>query len=365
MTTVRRPEQVRAATRQGAYFARRAQWSTAASPRPSKMSSVVVSVHVVSVRRVYLDQFAWLQLSRVHYGKSTGTALDDVLAIVKSSVSMGLASYPLSAAHYQETYRRGDPESRRRLGAFMAEISQCHTIAGPADVLRSEVEIGLHHLAKLAPPPMTRVFGVGYAHAFGLESPDYETNEDLWRRLVGVMGREKAVELWETLLLTGPDERLPSGDIQLPTRTYDQRQLDFERQTAVTLQQEGHSADLARRLVLDQEAGDVIKLVCELNTQLGLDVNSLLGTDAQLTPFLLSLPAKGTISRMRYVSHQNPKFKRDVNDLTDLTALGMAAGYCDIVVAEKHWGALLDRFSDRYPARVIRRLTDLPQALVD
>lgn len=318
----------------------------------------------MAIRRVYLDQHAWIRLSAVRHGKLKDPALAEVLDIVRSSVDLGLASYPLSSAHYLETYRRGDPGSRRRLGTFMAETSRFHTIAGAPDVLRSEVQTALHRLAGLTPPPTPSVFGIGYAHAFGLPGPEYEDNTQLWGRLVSQVGREKAVEFWETTLLAGPSQRLPFADIKLPARVYDQRQLDYERQTAENLQKEGHSGDLARRLVLAQEAGDVFELVNELNADMGLDLQALLGTDDQMTAFILDLPAMGVISRMRWTSHQNPTFKRELNDLTDVTALGMAAAYCDIVVSEKHWGDVLNRFSNLYPARVVRRLADLPPALL-
>ncbi len=48
-----------------------------------------------------------------------------------------------------------------------------------------------------------------------------------------------------------------------------------------------------------------------------------------------------------------------------MTALGTAAGYCDVVVAEKHWASILDRHRDHLHARVTSNLLDLPTLLLN
>jgi hypothetical protein len=58
---------------------------------------------------------------------------------------------------------------------------------------------------------------------------------------------------------------------------------------------------------------------------------------------MLSLPAKGTVCRLGMSAHEDQGFRWHIGDLNDMTALGTAAGYCDIVVAEKHWDSILRR----------------------
>jgi hypothetical protein len=48
-----------------------------------------------------------------------------------------------------------------------------------------------------------------------------------------------------------------------------------------------------------------------------------------------------------------------------MVALGTAAGYCDVVVAENHWGNILRRHSKHFRAQVTSQLLDLPRLLVD
>lgn len=72
-------------------------------------------------------------------------------------------------------------------------------------------------------------------------------------------------------------------------------------------------------------------------------------------------------------AHQNPQFAWAIGDLNDMMALGTAAAYCDIVVAEKKWGDVLQRNRKYLRATVITdvagfrrhwrrpRLTDRPK----
>jgi hypothetical protein len=83
-----------------------------------------------------------------------------------------------------------------------------------------------------------------------------------------------------------------------------------------------------------------------------------------MTAFMLSLPAKGTICRLRMSAHEDQGFRWHIGDLNDMTALGTAAGYCDVVVAEKHWVNILRRHATHIRARVTSNLLDLPQLLL-
>jgi hypothetical protein len=158
----------------------------------------------MALKRVYLDQRDWIRLARQHYGRANDEATADVLALVREASAAGLASFPLSAAHYFETYRQHDPERRRRLGAFMAEISRLNTIAGAPDLLEAEVEVAFRALAGAAPARQPRVFGRGAAHAFGQPDMRYFTDPDLERRAIAHLGTDRVFEFFETALLVGP-----------------------------------------------------------------------------------------------------------------------------------------------------------------
>lgn len=301
-------------------------------------------------------------MARAHHGLDQSPAMVDVLAVVEHAVDRGLASFPLSAAHYVETYHGRDPQRRQRLGLFMARISRFDTIAGAPDVLEAEVDAAVGGLVGAAPTLHARVFGRGIAHALGVERA-YLLNAPTRSRLMRALGEDGVFERFETASLVGPTEQLPHGDIKLPTREFSQRQLDHELDTAAKLREWGHSPDRAHRAVLAEEFIGVIDPVERARLRHGVPREALASRQA-MTALLMAMPAKAAVTRLRMRAHENPSFAWHIGDLNDITALGTAAAYCDIVVAEKKWGSLLRRDSDQLRATVTSRLADLPALLV-
>lgn len=64
-------------------------------------------------------------------------------------------------------------------------------------------------------------------------------------------------------------------------------------------------------------------------------------------------------------AHEDQNFRWHIGDLNDMTALGTAAGYCDVVVAEKHWSSILRRHAGHIRAKVTSNLLDLPELLLN
>lgn len=320
----------------------------------------------MALKRVYLDQRDWITLARQHYGKTQDDEVAGVLALVREASAAGHASFPLSASHYIETYHHCDSGRRGRLGTFMAEISRFHTIASAPDLLEAEVHVAICSVAGVKPTHTPVPFGVGVRHAFGKDAPpSYFTDRELEKRVVARFGADWVFKHFETALLAGPDKQLPADGIALPTREFPQRQLDFELETARKLREWGHNSDRAHRAVLAQEAQDVVDLVNQASTMIGIDVGSVFGSRDSLTAFVLSLPAKAAVCRLRMSGHEDQNFCWHIGDLYDITALGTAAGYCDVVVAEKRWGSILRRHAAHIRARVTSRLQDLPELLVN
>ncbi|MFI0990661.1 hypothetical protein [Streptomyces exfoliatus] len=316
----------------------------------------------MALKRVYLDQRDWVALARQHYGRSHDEAIAGVLALVREASESGHASFPLSAVHYIETYHQRNPDRRRRLGAFMADISRHHTIAGAPDLLAAEVHVAVSTWTGITPDHAPQPFGTGAKHAFK-QMKGYFTDPETERRAIAQFGAEAVSDYFERALLMGPQEQLPFAGMALPTREFSQRQLDFERETARKLREWGHTSDRAHRVVLAQEAQD---LIAPLNAQTAAasHIRALIGNQSALTDFMMSLPAKAAICRMRMSAHEDTNFRWHLGDLNDITALGTAAAYCDIVVAEKHWGSILRRHAPYLTAHVTSDLRDLPHLLL-
>jgi hypothetical protein len=317
----------------------------------------------VSLKRVYLDQRDWIKLGRQHYGLDNDEGIAGVLAMVREASRAGFASFPLSSSHYIETYHHRDPGRRQRLGAFMAEISRFHTIATAPDLLDAELHVALCRLAGMEPRHQPVPFGRGARHAFGKSMPTYFSDPDLERRVIAHHGEEAVFAFFEAALISGPDEQLPASGMALPSREFAQRQLDFEHDTTRRINKWGHTRDHAHRLVLTQEMTAMLDQFNEAAEVIGFGIRPL-GSGEALTRFMLSLPAKGNVCRMRMSGHENRNFRWQIGDLSDMTALGTAAGYCDVVVAEKQWGDILRRHAGELRAKVTSNLLDLPRLLL-
>ncbi|WP_416970463.1 hypothetical protein [Streptomyces sp. 4F14] len=316
------------------------------------------------LKRIYLDQRDWIALARQHYGLTHDDVIADVLALVLEASATGRASFPLSATHYMETYHQRDPGRRQRLGAFMAEVSRFHTIASAPDLLEDEVHVAVCALAGVAPSRTPEPFGRGVRHALGQSGASYFTNAEVERQAVARFGTARVFEYFETAALVGPDQQLPADGIALPTREFSQRQLDFELETAAKLRQWGHNSDRAHRAVLVQEAHDIIDPVNKVSAAISFDAREALASKESMTSFMLSLPAKGMVCRLRMSGHEDQSFRWHIGDLNDISSLGTAAAYCDVVVAEKHWGSILRRHSEHTRAVVTSNLSDLLQLLL-
>jgi hypothetical protein len=246
----------------------------------------------------------------------------------------------------------------------MAEISQFHTIAGAPDLLPAEVRSSVCRFAGIEPRESPTPFGRGVRHAFGVQAESFFTDSQLEQRAIARFGAEAVSDYFEYYTLVGPDRQLSEVGVALPDNTYAERQLHFERETARRLQAWGHTSDRAHRLVLAQEAQDIVQLVNESAADIGVDPTILLQNRDSLTEFMLSLPAKGTVCRLRMTAHEDQQFRWHIGDLNDITALATAAAYCDVVVAEKHWGSILGRQASHIRAQVTSNLLDLPRLLI-
>ncbi len=311
-------------------------------------------------RRIYLDQNAWIQLAREHFGKAHDQQMAETLRMVKQHAAAGTSSFPLSAGHYFETLKRGDPAARRRLGEFMFSIAGLDRITDGSRLLEAELHTTLSADFNLPAPEPPQAFGRGIAHAFPEMGDPY--NSPGIRAAIEAWGRPQVEEFLELEMLAGPQFQLPALGIARPNEIDSKRQLDYELGTRDQLRAANGDSDLARRLVLGQEALDLLDPLNAFVDAHGLQVDRY-RTQDNLTRLLLSLPAKGTITRMRWTAHQNQQFKWGIGDLNDIVALGTAAAYCDIVVSEKHWGSILQRHQAHLPAQILTSPRQLPEHL--
>jgi hypothetical protein len=100
-----------------------------------------------------------------------------------------------------------------------------------------------------------------------------------------------------------------------------------------------------------------------LSAEYGVELWSPFRDREDMEAFVMSLPAKAMVCRMRMTAHEDQTFRWQRNDLNDVVALGTAAAYCHVVVGERHWVSVLNRHASTLAARVTWDLLDLPRLI--
>jgi hypothetical protein len=319
------------------------------------------------VKYVYLDQRVWIELARAANGLSDDEHAKAALAIALTGVDQGLLTFPLSAAHYHETWKQGDPGKRRRLGAVMSLLSGHRTMADQQSIVDHELMLTMR--AAFGRPAEARplnLFGFGVAHAFG--QPALRAYQDEIRARPELAAR-RALLLHEveSRMVGGPPERLPTGDIAAPSLLPAERYAEGERKLTKLLAEHPKDDGMRLRLCAGQEFLDLQERWAIASLRADVEKDEFLGlTPEQATEFILRMPWRGAIARLRWLAHADSRYRWRPNDLHDVSYLSLGAVYCDIVVAEKHWGDKLRRarVGERAGTVIVTKISELPEHLV-
>lgn len=328
-----------------------------------------------TVRRVYLDQNFWIDLVRAEDGRPCRPGMQDALDIVRHAAEKRLASFPLSSTHYLETYKRRNPESRQRLGSFMAELSRGDTIAHAGMLLGPELEHALHlRFGRPLRPQVPRVFGQGPGHAFGeAELDEITLDEDLLAALSPSRRHElrsAANELWRLASITGPPVELPDDDIQAPILVHSERWADAQNDLLATISREQPDGDktFVQRVTAMQEYVSILQDYADVFERHGVAQEELFHEDAnieELNSFLRLMPVRWTVSEMRRLAFGDRQRRIEANDLEDQVSLAVASAHCDVVAGERYWTDIIRRSNADPHARVVSTPQDLVTALVE
>jgi hypothetical protein len=321
------------------------------------------------VKRVYLDQAEWIELARARLGKPTSEGAREVLDIARAGVPLGLVAFPLSGVHYMENAKTHRWRQRGALAATMAELSCFATIAPASRLLEGELDQALRKM--FGRPYEVRpidAFGTGGAHAFG--EPELADVED--RRLRALMDTDPALRPFieqrrEFAMLAGPPMDFPRPWFPMESvRQQEERFATTQRQVGATLRDAGYGND--GRAVPTLVAQMLVEILDPLNKAMaktGLSAD-LLDTPEALTELLMDLPTQRVDYELRLAMHRDAGLPWKGNDLDDIGALWLSVPYCDVVVTERKWRALVQttHLDKLYGTTVLDSLADLPALLV-
>ncbi len=315
-------------------------------------------------RLIYLDQWAWIQLARVNHGKDKNRALSSVLDFVRAAIDTGIARFPLTLGHYIETQNHKNLERRKRLAQFMIEISRLDTLAAPRVIVRHEVDVALK---RFFPDRVTvetfNLVGKGIWHTSSSMPRDFKISDN-----AGALSEESR-QRWELAglvfelgCLAGPEAvgfKLPAAaKRRRPPHDVFVEILDLLPKEFEALPDDDAIRDrsLYKRCILDIKG-----IVDERLAAHGISGEEFVGLQERIFELVDMMPSRRIDMHLLREFARNRQLPRRKSDLNDFGYLGIAAGYCDVVVAEKQFTDLINRGDLKKKAVVISKLQDLPR----
>ncbi len=329
------------------------------------------------LQRIYLDQMAWIQLTQARVGHKNGVRYEDAYLMAQKATSLGEASFPLSLTHQYETQQRQNWTSRLEVVTTMVELSKFQAIAHPTVVVPQEVDNAIAQMIGLPISPV-RVFGAGLdfitGKSFGRFAIPSQINlEDLgYPESFSTLIRNHPERASEIILMAGPHP-----DMQ------PQYRVAFDALKALDTKFSDGQTEIARmikELRIKNELDNAMTgyAILEIKEDLilgaarkGISPNFILdlmqGQAENYHHLLESIPSRHIVKELQFMQHKQSQKKWKHNDLSDLTALGIAVPYCDAVVTEKYWTDAIRRrhLDQRHRTTVSGDLADLPKILVD
>lgn len=314
---------------------------------------------------VYLDQNKWIALARVANALDHAPGVKDALDFVRGARDMNLACFPLSLAHYMETYS-ASPGARQRLAGVMLSLSGGTTLAAMDVILSHELD---NVLARRFPERVhvrpLRLLGQGVWHAANQPERRYTVPEGIpmdpkERRAF----EERANHLLKEALLSGVNpltgDTAPHVDHSGPSKNF-QEHLDGLQQRFAGLdpatQERAHYATSMVDIL------EPFKEALAHHTILWDEI-ALLGVD-ELIAMLDEMPTRRVDVHLHRQWFKNKTLRSKPGDLNDWGYVGEAAMYCDVVVTEKFLADMLTRDGFQTRARVITDLADLPRVVLE
>jgi hypothetical protein len=265
------------------------------------------------VRRVYLDQKDWINLSRAHYGRADGERYVEALRAAERAVADGRIEIPLSSTNYMETSLGPDSDRRVRLAAVMERVSKFRTIADQQTVVPYELELALARaFAKPEPEPI-KLFGTGAEHAF----------------------REPTYAGLDRIILAAP---ISGAAARAAHRAVDERFTKAREDQKQMFRERGlGSGQRLRDAAVGRTIADIIDPLGDALARSELtfdDFFDRFGDD--LESFLVELPSRRVICELQRAQDAGAS-ALGPGDLRDLGALAVAVAYCDVVFTERRW----------------------------
>ncbi|MFJ8811631.1 hypothetical protein [Amycolatopsis thermoflava] len=344
---------------------------------------------------VYLDQNIWVKLLRAKVG-GEHQEVGDLLGAMQQAVRDGIAIFPLSGAHYMETWHRRKETSRLALAELMKSLSGFATIAPAQLAFRKESEQILNAILRGAHPDQVSsydgsdwVIGHGVDHAFdsptgrlriveSVATKEAPEGRELQppRELLELIGELKrrfpaGYEWWS---LSGEGIEFPDDGFELHTQhRRGDEYVDEQNRLAASIADARASGMEPRDVVVAQYGYWLYNSLLDLAASKGVDLRLVAGWLVENYPSLTGVrllidqaaPTSSVALALTWEKHRNPQWGWNQHDLADITSLSVAGAYADVVVTERQWAHALvaSGAAKRWNTRATAKLSELSQIL--
>ncbi len=320
--------------------------------------------------RVYLDQNKWIDLARAANGNPLGERFQTVGTVIAAAVERGHASFPLSGGHFIETWKKRRAVQRHDLASTMATVSRNHAIASPHLLLPAELDRAFQRrFGRPAVPLPLQPFGTSVEHITGIHNgpPVPQAMREAVLTTNPGLGERELADAIDQLLLAGPAQDMPIAGIPLPPIEPAENFASGENEQVRRFIEYRADKDLRRRAVAARELLGIREALEAAMGRASIWWEDIFALEAQgTTDLMLDLPSRAAALELMWRQHDNMQTTWKPNDMNDIGYLSTAVAYCDVVVTERKWAAMLNQhgLANRFDTTVISDLTDLTEVLV-
>lgn len=311
-----------------------------------------------------LDMGIWVELARVHYGKSLDPGASAALAAIREATRTRRVVAPITTTNLDEATKHPSEDRRKRLAEFMVGLSGNFSLLNGAVTRDHQIDCAVEKYLGVETLPSIRPYLIHWGlDAAGLGRPARLPAMD-----------PEYVELVQQTLLE-PEQSVVNLIYALDAGYHAKmRQLeeglvpvvDAARQADVHLPVKERMAGAFRYFLTSTNSYTRRIMFALVRRDVSEQAYVDLATDeARLMRFAEDLHQLYIWTRIQYERDRSGNDNPARNDSRDGSFLGQAIAYANIVVTEKRWAHLANRtkIATRYGTRVIGRVDELPDSL--
>lgn len=287
-----------------------------------------------SSKIVYLDQNAWIELSRFLEGKKSSCD-KKLFDIVIQASNSGTAFFPISLIHLSEIMNTAKAEWRKELLSLMLEVSHYYTFMPYWDKLR-DLEIKNLVSKELGKPLIdVRSYLVekGFSNLMGA-TPTVKS-EKISPKILKEINQKLLAALNNPEIFLEYTQKIYSNH-----KNEDKKAIQEFEEIRKELSQFKNYQDRRKiflwRNIIATILPKLYTSLVEMNAPLSLSKKIFGDYDAD--EFLSKLPTALCEFTLLFQRDEQPSRPIQVNDFYDIWHLTLAIPYCDIVVTEKDVG---------------------------